>query len=123
MDPGLLKSRAGRRELSKIAERHYRVTRDAIRRYDPNHLILADAAGHIRAPGDTSWPPTADRTQDGDHYRKTMETLWGIPQSVGYHLCGAYTPPRPDGTWTAPALPTCLTSRCPHSSIMMCERL
>ena len=143
VDPGLLESRAGRRELSTIAERYYRVTREAIRRYDPHHLILgdrweanaplpeevvraalphvdvlsfqcfgtvdniatkmgrwadftnrpvllADAAGHIRAPGDTSWPPTADRKQDGDHYRQTMDALWRIPQSVGYHLCGAY---------------------------------
>ena len=53
-------------------------------------VLLADAAGHIRAPGDTSWPPTADRKQDGDHYRQTMESLWRIPQCVGYHLCGAY---------------------------------
>lgn len=42
VDPGLLESDAGRRELTAIAERYYRVTREAIRRYDPNHLILGD---------------------------------------------------------------------------------
>ena len=42
VDPDLLESEAGRRELSAIAERYYKVTRDAIRRYDPNHLILGD---------------------------------------------------------------------------------
>ena len=121
VDPDLLESEVGRRELSAIAERYYKVTHDAIRRYDPNHLILgdrweanavlpeevvqaalpyvdvlsfqcfgtvgniatkmqhwagfadrpvllADAAGHIRAHGDTSWPPTADRLHDVDHY-------------------------------------------------------
>jgi len=126
-----------------VAERYYRVTHDAVRRYDPHHLILgdrweanaplpeevvraalphvdvlsfqcfgtadniatkmrqwadfakrpvllADAAGHIRAPGDTGWPPTADRQHDADHYRRTMDALWQIPQSVGYHLCGAH---------------------------------
>ena len=142
-DPDLLESEAGRRELSAIADRYYSVTHDAIRRYDPNHLILgdrweanatlpeevvhaalpyvdvlsfqcfgtveniatkmqhwadfadkpvllADAAGHIRAHGDTNWPPKADRLHDTDHYRQVMDTLWDIPQSVGYHLCGAY---------------------------------
>lgn len=28
--------------IDEVAERYYRVTRDAIRRYDPNHLILGD---------------------------------------------------------------------------------
>jgi hypothetical protein len=41
-DPQLLQSEAGRRELSALAERYYRVTHEAIRRYDPNHLILGD---------------------------------------------------------------------------------
>ena len=53
-------------------------------------VLLADAAGHIRAHGDTSWPPTADRLHDTDHYRQVMDALWDIPQCVGYHLCGAY---------------------------------
>lgn len=42
VDPGLLDSEAGRRELFAIAEHYYRVTHDAIRRYDPHHLILGD---------------------------------------------------------------------------------
>lgn len=143
VDPELLKSEAGRRKLFAIAEHYYKVTHDAIRRYDPNHLILgdrweanrplpvevvraalpyidvlsfqcfgtveniatkmrhwagfanrpvllADAAGHIRAHDDTSWPPAADRNQDAVHYRRLMDALWKIPQVVGYHLCGAY---------------------------------
>jgi hypothetical protein len=41
-DPVRLDSDAGRRALSRMAEQYYRVTHDAIRRYDPNHLILGD---------------------------------------------------------------------------------
>ena len=37
-----LKTAAGRRELSDLATTYYRVTTDAIRRYDPHHLILGD---------------------------------------------------------------------------------
>jgi len=142
-DPELLESEAGRRELFALAERYYKVTHDAIRRYDPNHLILgdrweanralpeevvraalpyvdvlsfqcfgevdniaskmrgwadfanrpvllADAAGWSCAHGDVGWPPQADRNQDAVHYRGVMDALWDIPQSVGYHLCGAH---------------------------------
>jgi hypothetical protein len=53
-------------------------------------VLLADAAGHIRAHSDTGWPPTADRDHDADHYRRVMDALWNIPQCVGYHLCGAH---------------------------------
>jgi len=42
VDPDLLESEAGRRELTRIAEHYYKTTHDAIRRYDPNHLILGD---------------------------------------------------------------------------------
>jgi hypothetical protein len=41
-DPERLKSEAGRKELLKLAGRYYKVTHDAIRRYDKNHLILGD---------------------------------------------------------------------------------
>lgn len=41
-DPELLETDAGRRELFEMATHYYRVTHDAIRRYDPNHLILGD---------------------------------------------------------------------------------
>ena len=41
-DPARLASEAGRQELRELATRYYRVTHDAIRRYDPNHLILGD---------------------------------------------------------------------------------
>lgn len=41
-DPAKLQTEAGRRELTELATLYYRVTHDAIRRYDPNHLILGD---------------------------------------------------------------------------------
>lgn len=41
-DPAKLKSETGRQELSDLATRYYRVTHDAIRRYDKHHLILGD---------------------------------------------------------------------------------
>lgn len=41
-DPERLHSEAGRKELHALASRYYQVTHDAIRRYDPNHLILGD---------------------------------------------------------------------------------
>jgi hypothetical protein len=41
-DPKKLESAAGRQELSELAGRYYKVTHDAIRRYDPNHLIMGD---------------------------------------------------------------------------------
>ena len=41
-DPERLASDAGRAELFKLAQRYYKVTHDAIRRYDPHHLILGD---------------------------------------------------------------------------------
>jgi len=42
LDPKLLETDAGRRKLAETARRYYQVTHDAIRRYDPNHLILGD---------------------------------------------------------------------------------
>jgi hypothetical protein len=41
-DPEKLKTDAGKAELRKLATRYYQVTHDAIRRYDPHHLILGD---------------------------------------------------------------------------------
>lgn len=41
-DPERVKSEAGRAELTKLAQRYYKVTHDAIRRYDRHHLILGD---------------------------------------------------------------------------------
>ncbi len=41
-DPSKLNTKAGRDELKRLATRYYQVTHDAIRRYDPNHLILGD---------------------------------------------------------------------------------
>lgn len=41
-DPSRLESASGRKELRDMATQYYKVTHDAIRRYDPNHLILGD---------------------------------------------------------------------------------
>ncbi len=41
-DPDLLKTEAGRQELSALASKYYKTTHDAIRRYDKHHLILGD---------------------------------------------------------------------------------
>ncbi len=41
-DPDKLKSEAGRKELFDLARHYYQVTHDAIKRYDPNHLIMGD---------------------------------------------------------------------------------
>ena len=41
-DPDLLTTESGRKELSRLANRYYKTTHDAIRRYDPHHLILGD---------------------------------------------------------------------------------
>jgi hypothetical protein len=41
-DPGKLKSTEGRQELRALASKYYRITHDAIRRYDRHHLILGD---------------------------------------------------------------------------------
>lgn len=41
-DPEELKTEAGRKELTRLAQRYYQTTHDAIRRYDPNHLIFGD---------------------------------------------------------------------------------
>jgi hypothetical protein len=48
-DPGRLESEAGRKELLQLAGRYYKVTHDAVRRYDKNHLILGDRY-EARAP-------------------------------------------------------------------------
>jgi hypothetical protein len=41
-DPERLKTDAGRKELHAFATKWYRITHDAIRRYDKHHLILGD---------------------------------------------------------------------------------
>lgn len=41
-DPEKLKAETGRADLRKLATRYYQVTHAAIKRYDPNHLILGD---------------------------------------------------------------------------------
>jgi len=41
-DEKKLNSKAGREELTALTAQYYKVTHDAVRRYDPNHLILGD---------------------------------------------------------------------------------
>ena len=41
-DPARLASASGQQALFEMAQRYYQVTHDAVRRYDPNHLILGD---------------------------------------------------------------------------------
>jgi hypothetical protein len=41
-DPELLKTEAGRKELTELATIYYKTTHDAIRRYDGGHLIFGD---------------------------------------------------------------------------------
>ena len=41
-DPERLRSAAGRKELTQLAESYYRTTHDAIRRHDKHHLIFGD---------------------------------------------------------------------------------
>ena len=40
--PERLDTESGRKELADLAAQYYRTTHDAIRRYDPHHLILGD---------------------------------------------------------------------------------
>ncbi|MFP4093329.1 MAG: hypothetical protein ACLFUB_02515 [Cyclobacteriaceae bacterium] len=141
-DPELLNTEAGKKELSDLATTYYRVLHDAVRRYDPHHLILGDRyeanhplpeevvraaqpyvdvlsfqcfrgadkvaeklgywarlTGHPVLLGDSAiwvepfnpkWPPPEQRHHDPAGYRATMEALWQIPESIGFHLCGAY---------------------------------
>jgi hypothetical protein len=42
IDPEMLRTDAGRSRVREIATQYYRVTHDAVRRYDPHHLILGD---------------------------------------------------------------------------------
>ena len=41
-DPDRLGTAAGRKDLTELATAYYKTTHDAIRRYDPHHLILGD---------------------------------------------------------------------------------
>lgn len=41
-DPEKLATQDGKDELSKMAKQYYKTIHDAIRKYDPNHLILGD---------------------------------------------------------------------------------
>jgi hypothetical protein len=125
----------GRQELTRIAAQYYRVVYEAIRRYDPNHLILGDryeANGRMAEEVLLAAVPYVDvmsfqdfgkpkdmarrlskwasrtgkpvlladagrgesapdgRRHTGGEYREIFEAAAGVPECVGFHLCGAY---------------------------------
>ena len=41
-DPKMLESKVGKEEITEVTGQYYKVCHDAVRRYDPNHLILGD---------------------------------------------------------------------------------
>jgi hypothetical protein len=51
-DPEKLQTEAGKTELFRLASQYYRLTYEAIRRYDPHHLILGD-----RYEANRPWTP------------------------------------------------------------------
>jgi len=52
-------------------------------------ILLADSAVWA-APHTPGWPPKEQRHQDPEGYEKIIDVLKGIPQCIGFHLCGAY---------------------------------
>ena len=75
-DPKKLETPSGRDQLFEMASQYYRVTHDAIRRYDPHHLILGD-----RYEANAPLPPEVIRAA-----KPYVDVLsfqhFGIPQKV-----------------------------------------
>jgi hypothetical protein len=79
-DPAKLKTESGRQELFDLATRYYRLTHDAVRRYDKYHLILGDryeAARPIAAEVIEAAKPYVD-VLSFQHFAK--------PEAVGQNL-------------------------------------
>lgn len=114
-----LESEAGRQELAGLATRYYKVLHDAVRRYDPNHLLLGDryegrgrmaievlqAAGpyvdvisfqHFGQPEEIAadlnrWAGrTGKPVPLADSYSGSVSLLRATPDCIGYHVCGSY---------------------------------
>jgi hypothetical protein len=120
-DPEKLKSQAGRDELFKLAQHYYKVTHDAIRRYDPHHLILGDryeANAPLPAPIVNAADPYVDVlsfqdfrdpvTHMREWYNKTGKpVIWAdgsrnrqtVKDDTGKHAGGQYN--LLDGQWYA----------------------
>ncbi|MEL6310917.1 MAG: agarase [Pseudomonadota bacterium] len=120
-DPQRLESDAGRQELSELADHYYRVTHDAIRRYDPHHLILGDryeANAPLPMEVVRSAEPYVDVLSFQDfnrpvehladwHSRTGKPVLMAdgaaecgrIEDKTGHYRCGCYA--KVDGTWYA----------------------
>lgn len=123
-DPAELGTDTGRAELTRLATRYYRITHDAIRRYDTRHLILGD-----RYEANAPLPPEILRAaapfvdvfcfQDFSQPAQSLArwhgltgkpVLWAdgarqipVPDRSGRYAEGSYN--RQDGAWYASLLP------------------
>ena len=116
-DPQRLDSSAGRKELQELASQYYRVTYDAIRRYDPHHLILGDryeANAPLVMEIIEAARPYVDVLSFQDfrdpvghlrqwHDKSGMPVLWA-DGARGAKLGGAEAGTRNDGRWYAEVL-------------------
>lgn len=105
-DPKELETEAGRTRLFEMATQYYKVTHDAIHRYDPHHLILGDRY-EAKAPLPVEVVKAAKPYVDvlsfqhfgkPDQVKQDFETWYeqtGMPILLAD---GAGSRPRPDGT-------------------------
>jgi hypothetical protein len=121
-----LETPEGKQELTEIATAYYRTLHDAIRRYDPHHLILgdryeargrmADEVLHASLPyvdvlsfqhfgSDdevvrdlNGWAVKMDKpVLLADSYSGNVSVMQKIPNCIGYHQCGSYVQNRVRG--------------------------
>ncbi|MBU6173289.1 MAG: agarase [Planctomycetes bacterium] len=121
-----LETSEGKQELTEIATVYYKTLHDAIRRYDPHHLILgdryeargrmADEVLHAALPyvdvlsfqhfGNNeevvrdlnSWADKMDKpVLLADSYSGNVSVMQKIPNCIGYHQCGSYVQNRVRG--------------------------
>ena len=114
-----LESEEGRARLTDLATSYYRTLHDAIRRYDPHHLILGDryeargrmAVEVLRAAAPyidvlsfqhfgsieqvivdlNRWAETIGKpVLLADSYSGNLSLFQQVPSCIGYHACGSY---------------------------------
>lgn len=123
IDPEKLNSKTGRDELTALATQYYKVTHDAVRRYDSGHLIFGDryeANRHIAIEVLRAASPYVDilAFQDfrdpvahlSDWYEQTGKPVlladgsgsFNVPDDTGRYPNGRYR--RVDGNWWAEVL-------------------
>ncbi|MEM9585929.1 MAG: agarase [Planctomycetota bacterium] len=115
-DERRLASVDGRAELRAMAKQYYKVTHDAIRRYDPNHLILGDryeanaplvmdiiegARGHVDVLSFQDFRSPIDHL-DQWHQQSGMPVLWA--DGAKGRRIGEGSKLRNDGAWWAEQL-------------------